>query len=65
MKCCSGKHDWLDPVSAERCCRPGWTRVQRFGVGDYEPGDAEDGVVIIGAGGWRYVWHYAEVAHEA
>jgi hypothetical protein len=27
MRCVSGKHEWVDKVSAERCCSPNWTRI--------------------------------------
>ena len=29
MKCQSGKHEWTDPVSAERCCSKDWHRTRR------------------------------------
>lgn len=30
MKCTSGKHDWMDPISAKRCCNPKWQRAIRL-----------------------------------
>lgn len=59
MLCCTGKHDWIDPVSAARCCVTGWSRELRFGVSDRVPGDADDGVSMVHAGGGQmYVWHF-------
>lgn len=36
MLCRTGRHDWMDPVSAARCCDPHWRRELRMGC-------AEDG----------------------
>jgi hypothetical protein len=36
MKCRSGKHEWLDDTSAERCCSPNWFRATRW------PGEEDD-----------------------
>lgn len=55
MKCRSGKHEWMDPVSAQRCCAPEWRRELRYGYSEPQPGDAEDGTVPAG-GGMLYVW---------
>jgi hypothetical protein len=30
MRCCSGLHDWNDPVSAKRCCSKYWFRTTRW-----------------------------------
>jgi len=59
MRCCSGKHEWSDPVSASRCCHPDWSRELRYGMSDRLPGDAEDGATVVhGGGGMCWVWHY-------
>lgn len=29
MKCQSGKHNWIEPISAERCCNAEWHRALR------------------------------------
>lgn len=59
MRCCSGRHEWIDPISAERCCRPGWSQQLRFGASDRIPGDVDDGTVVVsGAGGMMFVWHF-------
>ncbi len=55
--CRSGRHHWLSPVSAERCCDPQWQRVLRAGAHDLQPGDDEDGQQPISdMGGWLFVW---------
>jgi hypothetical protein len=36
MRCASGRHEWLDPVSAERFCSGKWFRALRL------PGDNDD-----------------------
>lgn len=60
MKCRSGKHEWRDPVSAERCCDPRWRRELRYGSERIE-GDGEDGVTVAhGCGGMVYVWRRVE-----
>lgn len=57
MKCTSGKHEWIDPVSAERCCDPRWTRELRYGMDDLHDGDEADGIVVLhDAPGWIRVW---------
>lgn len=30
MLCRTGRHDWLSPVSAQRCCDPHWRRELRM-----------------------------------
>jgi hypothetical protein len=55
-RCSSGRHYWLDPISAARCCSPEWARELRFGLSDLQPGDAPDGVTVLRAG-YLYVWH--------
>ena len=29
IKCYSARHEWDDPVIAERCCHPDWNRESR------------------------------------
>jgi hypothetical protein len=58
MLCCTGKHDWLDPISASRCCVPGWKRVLRVSAEDRIDGDMPDGMTRSGLFGARYVWRY-------
>ena len=29
MKCGSGKHEWINPVSRKRCCKKEWKRILR------------------------------------
>ena len=57
MLCRSGKHDWIKPISAERCCDPRWSRELRMGLCDLIPGDADDGWIHVG-GGQILVWHF-------
>lgn len=39
MRCVSGKHEWIDPISAERCCSGRWYRALRHidDVDDLDP----------------------------
>jgi hypothetical protein len=43
--CKSGRHDWLDEASAERCCN-GWHRELR--LGGARPGDDPRGKICVG-----------------
>lgn len=61
MKCQSGRHEWTDPIGAERCCDPDWTRELRFGYADMIEGDDDEGITVVhGGGGLMYVWHVVE-----
>jgi hypothetical protein len=53
MRCQSGMHEWVDPVSAERCCKPEWKRVLRI-LGDGEDDLDPDGRVYhdVFVNGW-------------
>jgi len=53
MKCKSGKHEWLDEVSAQRCCN-GWH--QELRVGKCEPEDDSLGRSYIEGEDMVYVW---------
>lgn len=54
MKCQSGKHEWLDPISAERCCSGKWFRAIRS-IGDHHDLD-EKGRVGSAVLGFVYGW---------
>lgn len=59
MKCVSGKHEWLSPVSAKRCCVPGWRRELCIGNAD----DARAHVIggesaIDGISGAMFIWRF-------
>lgn len=60
MKCRSGKHEWLNTVSAERCCDPQWVREVRFGSERIDGDDDEGTSVTRNCGGMVYVWHRVE-----
>lgn len=30
MRCQSGNHEWIEPISAERCCSGEWHRAMRL-----------------------------------
>ncbi len=42
MKCQSGKHEWTNPASAERCCSPHWRRELRPHAGPHADTDGLD-----------------------
>lgn len=61
MKCYSGKHEWSDPTSAQRCCNPRWSRELRYGMSDLQPDDDHHGIVVVhGGGGLIKVWRRLE-----
>jgi hypothetical protein len=65
VKCVSGKHEWTERVSAERCCSGKWQRQLRlFGEhGDLNPlGRIYSGSLVYG---WvRSPEEPAQIAHQ-
>lgn len=55
MKCLSGKHEWSDPTSAQRCCAPAWRRVLRRSD-EVTPGEAPDGAIYVDGESLVWVW---------
>ena len=60
MRCRSGNHEWMDKVSAERCCSGSWSRALRMqdDDGDLDP----DGRVYDGVG---FVHGWARITEDA
>jgi hypothetical protein len=57
MRCRSGKHEWINPISAERCCDPRWRQELRYGMDNIQPGDEQDGITVLrNSPGWIKVW---------
>ena len=56
MLCSTGRHDWIDPVSAARCCHPQWRRELR--IGSAAPGDDPAGAVRADGESMLFVWRY-------
>lgn len=61
MICVSGKHDWIDPVSAARCCRPGWSRKLRGRKDPPLPGEVSGGTIYQDWLDTVRVWCYRAV----
>lgn len=55
MKCVSGKHEWIDPTSAQRCCAPAWRRVLRR-ADEVTPGEARGGAIDVDGESLVWVW---------
>ena len=63
---CRGRarHVWRDPISAARCCQPGWTRQLRE-PGEHVEGDTPEVRTPAAGTGLVWVWHYdARVGEE-
>lgn len=56
MRCRTGKHDWIDPVSAARCCDPHWRRELRMGCAE----DRDDlaGAAEVHGESLLFVWRW-------
>lgn len=60
MLCVSGRHEWLDPISVERCCSGKWHRAMWFfdDDDDLDP----DGRIYNGVG---FVHGWARIPEDA
>lgn len=56
MLCRTGKHDWISPVGAARCCDPHWRRELRIGY--TEPGDDPEGIADVSGESLLFVWRW-------
>lgn len=54
MLCRTGRHDWLNQVSAQRCCDPIWRRELRIGRSD--DGNDHDGIAEVHGESLLFVW---------
>lgn len=57
MKCDSGKHEWMNPVCRDRCCKPEWKRILRLavethGLDDQGRNYTDDGAFVHG---WKRI----------
>lgn len=60
MTCAGGRHEWLERVSAERCCNPQWTRItllpgERLGQVLEDTRVAPDGITHA-PDGFKFAW---------
>lgn len=57
IPCASGRHVWIDPVGAARCCNPGWRREFRASGDQPSAGDDPLGATRIRSlPGCGWVW---------
>lgn len=63
--CQSGKHYWLDEVSAERCCNPLYHRTTRLATEPPLEGEMPDGQVLDRELGILHIWIKTEGGEQA